>query len=88
MSEFIVAFELITVVYILVLVPVLVFLIVLAYRFAEKLWEAISEKSNRAIVNRNRQVIMDNIRASRELINVQEELRRELELTKKALEED
>ena len=83
MSEILISFELMTILYIIILVPVLVFLIVFAYRIAKNLEIGLLERWNRRIVNENKKVILENIKSANELIDVQMELRRELELTKK-----
>ena len=83
----IVSFDLYTVFYVIILVPVLTFLCVFAYRIGKSLEIALLEKWNRRIVNKNKKVILENIKCSNELINIQEELRRELKLTKKELQD-
>ena len=85
MTEFLVSFELLTILYILILVPLCTFLIVFAYRIAKSLEIGLLERWNRRIVKRNKRVIMDNIKASNELIDIQIQLRKELEMTKKDL---
>ena len=87
MSEIIVSFELTTILYIIVLTPVLTFLIVFAYRIGKSLEIALLERWNRRIVNKNKKVIMENIKASNELIDIQIKLRKELELSKENLNE-
>ena len=87
MTEILISFELMTILYIIILVPVLVFLIIFAYRIAKNLEIGLLERWNRRIVNENKKVILENIKSANELIDVQMELRRELELTKKELEE-
>ena len=87
MTEILISFELMTILYIIILVPVLVFLIIFAYRIAKILEIGLLERWNRRIVNENKKVILENIKSANELIDVQMELRRELELTKKELEE-
>lgn len=86
MTEILISFELMTILYIIILVPVLVFLIIFAYRIAKNLEIGLLERWNRRIVNENKKVILENIKSANELIDVQMELRRELELTKKELE--
>jgi hypothetical protein len=83
MSEILISFELMTILYIVILVPVLVFLIVFAYRIAKSLEIGLLERWNRRIVNENKKVILENIKTANELIDVQRELRKELELGKK-----
>lgn len=83
----IVSFDLYTVFYVIILVPVLTFLCVFAYRIGKLLEIALLEKWNRRIVNENKKVILENIKCSRELISVQEDLRDELRLTKKELKD-
>ena len=85
MTEILISFELMTILYIIILVPVLVFLIVFAYRIAKNLEIELLERWNRRIVNENKKVILENIKTANELNDVQRELRRELELTKKEL---
>ena len=85
MTEFLVSFELWTILYILILVPSCTFLIVFAYRIAKSLEIGLLERWNRRIVKQNKKVIMENIRVSHELIDTQIQLRKELELTKKDL---
>ena len=85
MTEFLVSFELWTILYILILVPLCTFLIVFAYRIANSLAIGLLERWNRRIVNQNKKVIMENIRVSNELIDTQIQLRKELEMTKKDL---
>ena len=85
MTEILISFELMTILYIIILVPVLVFLIVFAYRIAKSLEIGLLERWNRRIVKENKKVILDNIKTVNELNDVQRELRRELELTKKEL---
>lgn len=87
MTEILISFELMTILYIIILVPVLVFLIVFAYRIAKSLEIGLLERWNRRIVKENKKVILDNIKTANELNNVQRELRRELELTKKELQQ-
>ena len=87
MTEILISFELMTILYIIILVPVLVFLIVFAYRIAKSLEIGLLERWNRRIVNENKKVILENIKSANELIDVQSELRRELELTKRELKE-
>ena len=87
MTEILISFELMTILYIIILVPVLVFLIIFAYRIAKNLEIGLLERWNRRIVNENKKVILENIKSANELIGVQRELRRELELTKKELQE-
>lgn len=87
MTEILISFELMTILYIIILVPVLVFLIIFAYRIAKNLEIELLERWNRRIVNENKKVILENIKSANELIGVQRELRRELELTKKELGE-
>ena len=86
MTEFLVSFELWTILYILILVPSCTFLIVFAYRIAKSLEIGLLERWNRRIVNQNKKVIMENIRVSNELIDTQIQLRKELEMTKKELQ--
>ena len=83
MSEILISFELMTILYIIILVPVLVFLIVFAYHIAKSLEIGLLERWNRRIVNENRKVILENIKTANELIDVQRELREELELSKR-----
>lgn len=83
MTEILISFELMTILYIIILVPVLVFLIIFAYRIAKNLEIGLLERWNRRIVNENKKVILENIKSANELIDVQRELRKELELTKK-----
>lgn len=83
----IVSFDLYTVFYVIILVPVLTFLCVFAYRIGKSLEIALLEKWNRRIVNENKKVILENIKCSRELISVQKDLRGELRLTKKELKD-
>lgn len=83
----IVSFDLYTVFYVIIFVPVLTFLCVFAYRIAKSLEIALLEKWNRRIVNKNKKVLLENIECSRELINIQKELKRELKLTKKELQD-
>ena len=87
MTEFLISFDLLTICYIVILVPVLTFLIVFAYRIAKSLEIGLLERWNRRIVNQNKKVVMENIRVSNELIDTQIQLRKELELTKKELQE-
>ena len=70
----IIAFELYTIVELIILVPLLTFLIVFAYRIGKTLEIAIVEKYNRKIVNKNKEVIWENIKLSRELYSVQKDL--------------
>lgn len=83
MTEILISFELMTILYIIILVPVLVFLIVFAYRIAKSLEIGLVARWNRRIVNENKKVVLENIKSANELIDLQRELRRELELTKK-----
>ena len=83
----IVSFDLYTVFYVIILVPVLTFLCVFAYRIGKSLEIALLEKWTRRIVNENKKVVLENIKCSRELISVQEDLRDELKLTKKELKD-
>ena len=87
MTEILISFELMTILYIIILVPLLVFLSVFAYRIAKSLEIGLLERWNRRIVRENKKVILENIHTANELNNVQRELRRELELTKKELQE-
>lgn len=86
MTEIIVSFELTTIFYIIILVPILTFLCVFAYRIGKSLEIELLEKWNRRIVRENKKVIMENIKTSNELIDTQIKLRKELELTKKEVE--
>lgn len=79
MTEILISFELMTILYIIILVPVLVFLIVFAYRIAKSLEIGLLERWNRRMVNENKKVILENIKSANELIDVQRELRKELE---------
>lgn len=88
MTEFLISFDLLTICYIVILVPVLTFLIVFAYRIAKSLEIGLLERWNRRIVNKNKEVIMENIRVANELIDTQNQLRKELEITKKELGND
>ena len=88
MSEFIISFELYTIIYIIILIPVLTFLIVLAYRTAKCVENWVLVKFNRRMVNENQKIIMENIKAGNELTKTQIKLRDELELTKKELAND
>ena len=88
MTEILISFELMTILYIIILVPVLVFLIVFAYRIAKSLEIGLLERWNRRIVRENKKVILENIHTANELNNIQRELRKEFELTKKELEND
>ena len=85
MTEILISFELMTILYIIILVPILVFLIVFAYRIAKSLEISLLERWNRRIVSENKKVILENIKSANELNDVQRELRKELELTKKEL---
>ena len=88
MSEFIISFELYTIIYIILLIPIMTFLIVLAYRTAKCVENWILIKFNRRMVNENQKIIMKNIKVGNELIKTQRKIRRELELTKKELTND
>lgn len=88
MSEFIVSFELYTIIYTVILIPVLIFLIVLAYRTVKCVENWILIKFNRRLVNENQKIVMKNIKVGKELIETQRKIRRELELTKKELTND
>ena len=88
MSEFIISFELYTIIYTVILIPVLTFLIVLAYKTAKCVENWILIKFNRRMVNENQKIIMKNIKVGNELIKTQRKIRRELELTKKELTND
>ena len=85
MSEILISFELITILQLIVFIPFVIFISVFAYRIAKMLEIGILEKWNRRIVNENKKTILENIKASNELINLQRELQEELELTKKEL---
>lgn len=74
MSEIIVAFELTTIAYLIILVPLLIFLGVFAYRIGKSLEIGLLERWNRRAVKRNKQVILDNIHVANELRRVQEDL--------------
>lgn len=87
MTEILISFELMTILYIIILVPTLVFLIVFAYRIAKSLEIGLLERWNRRVVNENKKVILENIKSVNELNDAQRELRKELELTKKELSE-
>lgn len=87
MTEFVISFELYTILYIILLIPVLTFLIVLAYRTAKCVENWVLVKFNRRMVNENQKIIMENMKSGNELIKTQIKLRDELELTKKELEE-
>ena len=83
MTEILISFELITIIYIIVLVPLLIFLGVFAYRIGKSLEIGLLERWNRRIVKRNRQVILDNIEVAGELRRVQEDLlQQQLQLKK------
>lgn len=88
MSEFLVSFELYTIIYVIILIPVLTFLIILAYRAAKCVENWVLVKFNRRLVNENQKIIMKNVEAGNELIKIQIKLRDELELTKKELNKD
>lgn len=83
MTEILVSFELITIAYIIVLVPTLIFLGVFAYRIAKSLEIGLLERWNRRVVKRNKQVILDNIKVAGELRRVQADLlQQQLQLKK------
>lgn len=88
MSEFLVSFELYTIIYVIILIPVLTFLIILAYRAAKCVENWVLVKFNRRLVNENQKIIMENVKAGNELTKIQIKLRDELELTKKELNKD
>ena len=88
MSEFIISFELYTIIYIIILIPILTFLMVLAYRTAKCVENWVLVKFNRRLVNENQKIIMENVKAGNELTKIQIKLRDELELTKKELNKD
>lgn len=83
MSEILISFELITILQLIVFIPFVIFISVFAYRIAKSLEIGLLERWNRRIVNENKKVILENIKSANELNDVQRELRRELELTKK-----
>ena len=83
MSEILISFELITILQLIVFIPFVIFISVFAYRIAKSLEIGLLERWNRRIVSENKKVILDNIKSDNELNDVQRELRKELELTKK-----
>lgn len=85
MSEILISFELITILQLIVFIPFVIFISVFAYRIAKCLEIGLLERWNRRIVNENKKAILDNIKTANELNDVQRELRKELELTKKEL---
>lgn len=88
MTEILVSFELITIAYIIILVPSLIFLGVFAYRIGKSLEIALLERWNRRIVKKNKQVILENIEVANELRSVQQELlQQQLELKKEYSED-
>lgn len=88
MSEFIISFELYTILEIIVFVPLLFFLIVLAYRGAKSIENYFLEKFNRKLVNENKEVVWENMKLSRELISVQRELLQQQKELKKEYEDN
>lgn len=88
MSEFIISFELYTIIYIIILIPILTFLIVLAYRCAKSVENYFLEKFNRRLVNENKEVVWENMKLSKELMSVQRELLQQQKELKKEYEDN
>lgn len=82
----IISFDINTLIYIIILIPTATFLIKIAYWFAESTLTYINNYFSKRVVNENKQVILENIKATNELMSVQRKYRRELELTKNELE--
>lgn len=82
----IISFDINTFIYIIILIPVATYLIRIAYWCAEATLSYIRNHFNKRMVNENKRVVRENIKATNELISIQRDLRRELELTKMELE--
>lgn len=85
MSEFIVSFELYTLLQIIILVPVLFYLLKLAYWLADITIDQLRFSRNKELVNTNKKLIRENMESANELIKVQRELREEFEKSKEML---
>ena len=85
MTEFIVSFELYTLLQIIILVPVLFYLLKLAYWLADITIDQLRFSRNKRLVNANKKIIRENMESANELIKVQRELRDEFEKSKEML---
>lgn len=84
----IISFELYTIVYIIILIPVVLFLMRLAWWFADITVSYLRVKTQRKLVEENQQILRDNMREANKLIQVQRDLREELELTEKGIKNE
>ena len=82
MTEFIVSFELYTLLQIIILVPVLFYLLKLAYWLSDITIDQLRFSRNKRLVNANKKLIWENMESANELIKVQRELRDEFEKSK------
>ena len=87
MTEFIVSFELYTLLQIIILVPVLFYLLKLAYWLADITIDQLRFSRNKRLVNANKKIIRENMESANELIKVQRELRDEFEKSKEEIKE-
>lgn len=85
MTEFIVSFELYTLLQIIILVPVLFYLLKLAYWLADITIDQLRFSRNKRLVNANKKIIRENMESANELIKVQRELREGFEKSKEML---
>ena len=85
MTEVLISFELMTIIYIIILIPLLVFLIRLGHWFAGITIDRLRLSRNRKLIKDNRKILRENMDTANELIIIQRELRHELEKTKKEL---
>lgn len=79
LTEFVVAFELVTIVYLIILIPLLTFLIFFAYRYATYFADTrIINKLNESM-ELSRLLILKNNRLLRENLQLREKMNKELE---------
>lgn len=61
MSEILISFELMTILYLIILIPTITFLTILAYRFAKLIENMLLVKWNNKLVKDNKKVLMEAI---------------------------
>ena len=84
-QDMIISFDLNTIIYIIIIIPIATYLIRIAYWLAESTLDYLRLKKNRKLVNENQKILWENIKTANELINVQKELMCELEVVKEEL---
>ena len=87
MSEILISFELMTILYLIILIPTITFLTILAYRIAKLIENMLLVKWNNKLINDNKKVLMEAIQTANELIETQKKVKNELELNKKIFKE-